>query len=172
MNLRIFVTALIILLNVILQSTFFQLIKIVNIVPNTSIILIISYSLLRGRTEGAIVGCFTGMLIDIFFGISFGFYSFICMVTGYLCGRSFHHLYRENYILPIMISSITVFIYESIIYFTGFLFRGNTEYIYFLINLIIPEMVYTGIVSMIIYRLLFAINDWLEEKEKYRYRRF
>ncbi|HIT72030.1 MAG TPA: rod shape-determining protein MreD [Candidatus Fimicola cottocaccae] len=169
---RVISTALILILNIILQSTLFQAIRIVNIMPNTSIIIIVSYALLRGRTEGAAVGCFSGVLTDIFFGTSFGFYAFLGMMTGYICGRSFHNLYRENYILPIMISSAAVFIYENIIYFTGFLFKGNTEYFYFLIHLIIPEMVYTGVFSIIIYRLLFAVNDWLEQREKYRYRLF
>ncbi|MBO8434427.1 MAG: rod shape-determining protein MreD [Tyzzerella sp.] len=172
MRARVLTTTIILILNLILQSTIFQHIRIADIMPNTSIIIIISYAILRGSTEGAIVGCFSGLLTDIFFGNSIGFYGFLGMMTGYLCGRSFHNLYRENYILPIMISATAVFIYESIVYFTGFLFNGNTNYIYFLVKLIVPEMVYTGIFSMIIYRLLFALNDWLEEKEKYRYRLF
>lgn len=172
MRTRIITTSLILILNLILQSTLFQAIRIADIIPNTSIIIIISYAILRGRTEGAAVGCFSGILTDIFFGTSFGFYGLLGMLTGYLCGRSFHHLYRENYLLPIMISAIAVFIYENIIYLTGFLFSGNTEYFYFLIHLIIPEMVYTAVFSIIIYRLLFALNDWLEDKEKYRYRLF
>ena len=36
----------------------------------------------------------------------------------------------------------------------------------------LPEAVYTAIFTIPIYRLLFGINEWLELKEKYRYRLF
>ena len=44
--------------------------------------------------------------------------------------------------------------------------------LYFLVRLALPEAVYTAVVTIPIYRLLFGINEWLELKEKYKYRLF
>ena len=33
-------------------------------------------------------------------------------------------------------------------------------------------MVYTAVITVPIYRILFGVNDWLELKEKYKYRLF
>ena len=41
-----------------------------------------------------------------------------------------------------------------------------------LFNVLLPEMVYTAVLTIPVYRLLFGINEWLELKEKYKYRLF
>ena len=132
----------------------------------------VSYALLRGSTEGAIVGYFSGLPIDIFFGTSFGYYTLLFLLAGLLIGRSQKDFYRENYLLPIIICSLAAIVYESIIFITGFFLQGNTTVLYFLVRLALPEAVYTAVVTIPIYRLLFGINEWLELKEKYKYRLF
>ena len=132
----------------------------------------VSYALLRGSTEGAIVGFFSGLPIDIFFGTSFGYYTLLFLLAGLLIGRSQKDFYRENYLLPIIICSLAAIVYESIIFITGFFLQGNTTVLYFLVRLALPEAVYTAVVTIPIYRLLFGINEWLELKEEYKYRLF
>ena len=79
---RIPITALIIFVNFILQTTLFPLLAIRGIFPNTALIIVTSYALLRGSKEGAIVGGFTGLLMDIFFSKMIGFYTLLYLVTG------------------------------------------------------------------------------------------
>ncbi len=169
---RILTTAIIIIVNFILQSTIMQSIQIRGILPNTAVILIVSYALLRGSVEGSVVGFFAGLLQDIFFGTAFGYFALLGMATGCFAGRSNHNFYRENYIMPIMLCSIAVFLYETTIYLTSFLFRGYLNIFYFFGRTILPETVYTAIFTIVLYRILFSINEWLELKEKYRYRLF
>lgn len=169
---RILVIALIIIINLILQSTLMQHLAIGGIIPNTAIIIIVSYSLLRGKYEGAVCGIFSGLIHDILFGNSLGYFALLGLLVGYLCGRQTQNFYRENCILPIFPCIIVVFLYSFTIYFTSFLFNGDLNFIYFLNRGILPEAVYTALLSPFIYRLLFAINDWLEYKERYKHRLF
>lgn len=169
---RILITGLFVLINFILQSTLLQTIQIRGVLPNTAVILIVSYALLRGSTEGSMVGLFAGILQDIFFGCGLGYFALLGMATGYLAGRSNHNFYRENYIMPIMLCAVSVVIYETVIFVTGFLFRGQLNYLYFFGRMILPEAVYTAVLTVVIYRILFAVNEWLELKEKYKYRFF
>ncbi|MGE4215189.1 MAG: rod shape-determining protein MreD [Anaerotignaceae bacterium] len=162
----------VLVINLVLQSTLMNSIQIRGIIPNTAIIVIVSMSLLRGSTEGAITGVIAGLLQDIFFGIAFGYYTFWGMLLGFWVGKINKGFYRENYVIPIFICSISTVAYESCIYLTGMLFSGNTDYLYFLINLIIPEMVYNAILTILIYRVLFSINSILEQKEKYKRKLF
>ena len=129
---RIFITAIFIVLNFLMQSTILHYIEIRGVIPNTTIILIVSYALLRGSTEGAIVGFFSGLLQDIFFGTSLGYFTLFNTITGYLFGRGNHNFYRENYLLPMMLCTIAVFLYETMIYLTSFLFRGQLNFLYIL----------------------------------------
>ena len=170
--LRIFITSLILIINLVLQSSIFQLISVRNIIPNTAIVIIVSISLLRGSKEGAIAGFFAGFLQDIFFGSSNFYYAILGALCGYITGKFNKGFYRENYMLPIFISSISTLIYESIVFITGPLFNGSTNYLYFLFNLIIPETVYNAILTVVIYRILFAINSFLEQKEQHKRKLF
>ena len=169
---RILITALIIVVNFILQTTLFPLLAIRGIFPNTALIIVTSYALLRGSKEGGLVGLFTGLLMDIFFSRMIGFYSLLYLAIGYLFGRSQRNFYRENYLLPVIFCTVSTVIYQAVIYVVGFLFRGEGNILYFLISVLLPEIVYMAIVTVLVYRILFGINEWLELKEKYKYRLF
>jgi len=169
---RIPITALIIFVNFILQTTLFPLLAIRGIFPNTALIIVTSYALLRGSKEGAIVGGFTGLLMDIFFSKMIGFYTLLYLVIGLFFGRSQKNFYRENYLLPIIFCAISTVLFQAVLYITGFLFRGEGNLLYFLFSVLLPELVYMAIVTILVYRILFGINEWLELKEKYKYRLF
>lgn len=169
---RIPVTALIIFVNFILQTTLFPLLAIQGIFPNTALIIVTSYALLRGSKEGAVVGGCTGLLMDIFFSTMIGFYSVLYLAIGLLFGRSQKNFYRENYLLPVIFCAISTVLYQAVLYTTGFLFRGEGNLLHFLVSILLPEIVYMAIVTLPVYRLLFAVNEWLELKEKYKYRLF
>ncbi|MDO4531429.1 MAG: rod shape-determining protein MreD [Bacillota bacterium] len=169
---RIPVTALIIVLNFILQTTLFRLLTIQGIFPNTALIIVTSYALLRGSKEGALAGCFTGLLMDIFFSSMIGFYTLLYLAMGLFFGRIQKNYYRENYLLPVIFCIASTLLYQTAIYVTGFLFRGDGNLLHYLLRILLPEIVYTAIATVPIYRLLFAVNEWLELKEKYKYRLF
>ena len=169
---RIPVTALIIFVNFILQTTLFPLLAIRGIFPNTALIIVTSYALLRGSKEGAIVGGFTGLLMDIFFSKMIGFYTLLYLAIGLFFGRSQKTFYRENYLLPVIFCTVSTIIYQAVLYIVGFMFRGEVNIFYFLFSILLPEIVYTAIVTILVYRILFGINEWLELKEKYKYRLF
>ena len=169
---RIAITALIIFINFILQTTLFPLFAVQGIFPNTALIIVTSYALLRGSKEGAIAGVFTGLLMDIFFSTMIGFYSLLYPAIGYLFGRSQRNFYRENYLLPVIFCTVSTVIFQAVLYVTGFLFRGEGNILYFLFSVLLPEIVYTAVITVPLYRILFAINEWMELKEKYKYRLF
>ena len=164
--LSIVVSALVVILNFILQSTLIQLIEIRGIVPEIMIIVVVSYALLRGQFAGAMTGFFGGLLYDVIFGDAIGFHALMYMLIGYFCGISHKSFYRENFILPITFSVIANFITGALIYVTSFLLRNNYDVIYFLFNVIIPQCVYTGVVAIVVYRILYSINNKVEKKER------
>lgn len=169
---RIIITAFIVFINFILQTTLFPLLAIRGILPNTALIIVTSYALLRGSKEGALVGISTGFLMDVFFSTMIGFYSLLYLAVGFLFGRSQRNFFRENYILPVIFCTISTILFQAVLYITGFLFRGEGNILYFLFKILLPELVYTAVVTVPLYRLLFGINEWLELKEKYKYRLF
>ena len=53
-----------------------------------------------------------------------------------------------------------------VIYFFLFLLRNRLEFPYYLVHVIIPEVVYTVVVTVILYRIILWINRKLEAAEK------
>lgn len=165
-------TFAILALNLVFQSSVLPFFEIRGIMPNTALVIIVSVSLLRGSLEGCLTGFFAGLLQDIFFGNSIGYYALLGSLTGYFCGKFNHGFFRENYATPVILCAAASVVYETAVYLTGFLFSGNLHYLYFLINLMLPEAVYTAVFTFIIYRILFSINEHIENKEKYKRKLF
>ena len=87
-------------------------------------------------------------------------------------GKFNHNYYRENYALPVFLCFVDSIVYESVVFVTGPLFEGYLNYFYFLIRIILPEAVYTAVVAIIIYRILFSVNERIEKSERYKRRLF
>ena len=46
------------------------------------------------------------------------------------------------------------------------MFRGRFDFVYYLIHIIIPELIYTVVVTLGLYWLIRRINQWLEKHEE------
>lgn len=163
---------LIILSYLILQPTYIQGLRIMGIVPNFSIIIIVSFALLRGSVEGAIIGFFIGLIQDVFFGRAIGFQALMGMFIGYLCGFPNKKFYRENYILPFVLVFVSTLVQGFMTYIFTFLIRGRVQFMFFLNRIIIPEVVYTVAWSLVVYRFIYAINEKIEARERLRRKHF
>ncbi len=164
--LNIFVSALFVVICFLLQCTVFNSLSFGGIIPNLLIIVTASYGFMRGRKSGLLVGFFSGLLMDIFFGSILGFYALIYMYIGYLNGIFRKMFYPEDIKLPIALIVSSDFIYNMVIYILSFLLKGRFQFSYYFLNIIIPEMVYTIIVTCILYPLLLLIESKLEWREK------
>ena len=101
-----------------------------------------------------------------------GCYTVLYLLLGLLFGRSQRSFYRENYILPIIFCAVATILYQTVLYLSSVVFHGEGNLLYFLFRVLLPELVYMTVVTIPLYRLLFGINEWLELKEKYKYRLF
>lgn len=164
--LTIVVSAFFVIICFLLQSTVFHSISLGGIIPNLMIILTASYGFMRGRKSGLLIGFFSGLLIDIFFSDILGFYALLYMYIGYLNGVFKKMFYPEGIKLPIALIVGSDFLYNILIYLLTFLLNGRFQFLYYFFNIMIPEMVYTIIVTCIFYPLLLFSESLLERNEK------
>ena len=158
----------VIIINFILQSTLFQYIAIAGIKPNTAILIIVSYAILRGDIEATLAGFFAGLLQDIFFGYYLGLFALLGALIGFVCGKPFKNFFPENYLLPVILTAISMLAHEFLFYVFSFLLYGRTELSYYFDRIILPGTIYTMVLSLVIYRLIYGINRRLEAHEKKR----
>ena len=152
----------------VLQTTVFQSISFAGISPNLLIILVASFGLMRGKTEGMYVGFFSGLVIDIFCGFYLGIYALLYMYVGYVTGLFQKRFYPEDIKLPLLLISGSDLISNLLIYVILFLTRSRYDFSYYFLNVIVPELVYTMVITIFFYLLLLKINQKLESFEKRR----
>ena len=164
--LAVIVSTFFIIICFLLQTTVFHSLSLGGIIPNFMIILTSSYGFMRGRKSGLLIGFFSGLLMDLFFSDILGFYALIYMYIGYFNGVFKKLFYPEDIKLPIALIVGSDFVYNITIYMLTFLLQGRFQFTYYLLNIIIPEMVYTIIVTCILYPLLLIVESRLEKREK------
>ncbi len=161
---RKIVVLLIIIVGFLLQSTVFQTLSIGSITPNLMVIIVSSFGFMRGKKEGLAVGFFCGLLEDIFYGRLLGMHAMIYMYIGYVNGYFNHIFYGDDIKLPISLISVSELVYGLGTYLIMFLMRSRFAFSYYMVRIILPELVYTIVMTLVFYRLIFSINCKLEIK--------
>lgn len=141
------------------------MIAVASIKPNLLIILTVSFGLMRGRREGMMIGFFCGLLTDIFFESIIGFNAAIYLWVGYFSGYFYRIFYDDDIKTPLFLISISDLVYGIINYAFLFLLRGRIQFFYYLGRIILPEMLYTLILTIICYRILYAVNKQLSSSD-------
>lgn len=164
--------AIIIIVCFLLQSTLFQALAFASISPNLLIVVTSAFGFMRGQKEGTWIGFFCGLCMDIFFGSTLGFYALLYMYVGFLNGYFRKLFYPEDIKLPMLLIAGSDLVYNFAVYFFMFLFRSRFEFGYYLMNIILPELVYTMVVTIVLYMILLKINQRLELIEKRSAKKF
>ena len=160
------VMALLIIVCFILQSTVFQALSLAGISPNLLLIVTTSLGFLRGEKEGMAVGFFCALLCDVFFGSLFGFYALLYTFLGYGSGLFHMMFYDEDIKMPMIWMALSELVYGLSVYFFMFLLRSRFDFGFYLTNIILPELVYTVVVTLVMYRLIRSLNRMLERWEE------
>ncbi len=148
-----------------LQCTMFKKLSFGGISPNLLLITTTSVGFMRGEKRGLLAGFVSGLFIDIFFGDVIGLYSMIYMYIGYLNGKFSRVFYLEDIKLPLALISLSDLSYGMICYIVLFMLRGRLNFPYFFLHIILPETVYTIVMSIFLYPILLYLYKRLNVDE-------
>lgn len=170
--LRKIVVTILIIVCFVLQCSVFSALAFAGIIPNLMIVLTSSFGFMRGEKEGLLIGFFSGLLNDIFFGGFLGFYALMLMYIGYLNGKFSKIFYPEDIRLPLLLIVISDLSYGIICYILTFMLRGRFEFSYYFVHIILPEALYTIVVTLFLYPAVLKINEKLEVHEGKKAQKF
>lgn len=156
---------LIMFLCFLLQSTLFKRLSFGGIGPNLLLITTTSVGFMRGEKQGLLAGFVSGLFVDIFFGDVIGLYAMIYMYIGFLNGKFSRIFYPEDLKLPLTLITLSDLSYGMICYIILFLLRGRFNFPYFFLHIILPETVYTIVMSIILYPILLTLYKRLNVDE-------
>ena len=162
--LRKIIVTIFIIVCFVLQSSVFSALSFAGIIPNLMIILTSSFGFMRGEKEG--------LLNDIFFGGFLGFYALLLMYIGYLNGKFSKIFYPEDIKLPLVLIVVSDLSYGIICYILTFMLRSRFAFSYYFMHIILPEALYTIVVTLFLYPAILKINEKLEAHEGKRAQKF
>lgn len=157
---------LFVFLSYLLQTTVLQGVQIAGVVPNLLIILLVAVAYRYGKLSGLIVGFLMGLFVDLAEGNVIGLYALIYMLVGYLLGFANKIYYYDDTTIPLFLVAISDFVYNFLIYVSGFLLRSRLHLFFYIRTIMLPELLYTVVVSVFVYRLLHKILYKLEAREQ------
>ena len=139
---RVITLGILIIVCFVLQSALFPYIEVAGATPNLLLILTVS------------------------FGFAIGPFMIIYMLIGY-CNGFFHRLYLvEDVLLPIIIIVFDDFIFNFITFIIFFVMRNRLSFSLYLREIILPDMIYTAILTMIVFKFFVFVNRRLKRAEK------
>ncbi len=169
---RIIITIALILICFLIQTTLLSYVALGSITPNLLIIITSSIGFMRGKKEGLITGFLCGLLIDVLYSDIMGYQAALYMVIGYANGYFQQLFYDDDIKLPLVLIGSSEFLYGLTIYVFSFLLRSKFDFSTYLYHIILPELIYTLLVTIILYNIIERINRWLVEDERRRASKF
>ncbi len=166
--LRKIIVILIVIVGFLLQSSVFSAISMGGIVPNILIIITSSFGFMRGKNEGMVIGFLCGLIMDVFYGDILGFYALVYLVIGYLNGFFRSIFYPEDIKLPMILITASELAYCFLCFIFLFMLRGKFHLGYYFLHIFLPEIAYTILVTLLIYKGILFVNERLENREKRR----
>lgn len=155
-----------------LQNNLFAAIPLIQTTPNILLVVTFMTAFIAGPRDGMLVGFFSGLLLDAFFGGSVGFYAMIYMAIGYVNGFCGNYFYRDFVTAPVLLSVLSDLAFGILVYFFGFLLRGRLAFMDYFISIIIPEVVYTALITCVVYKPLLKLEERALESSKRSAKRF
>ena len=166
---RVLVNGLIIVIFLItyfLQSNFFNWFTIAGIMPNLFVILILVLGLFAGKFYGIIYGIIFGFLLDLFIGNIIGLKSIMLGSVGFIGGIFNKNFSKDSKLIIMMMIMVLTGAYELGIYIFNIVFNNVGAEILPFIKILIIEIIYNGILSIILYPILRIFGDYIEGELK------
>lgn len=148
---------LMILINIVFQSSILPYFSLFGYTPNTGLILIVIVGLRKGKYYGGFFGLALGLVQDIIFSQVIGVNALIYFIFGYTIGMIQDVLDIENIVIPILSSILGTVFYNFSFYVIMFFLSRNIPMEIMIKNVISIEILYNGIIAALTYKLFSKI---------------
>ena len=165
---RIIASFLLVILAFIVQTCIFPLLPFLAVYPNLMVILVFSFGFIRGSAWGMGYGLIVGLLMDLSSGGPLGFHTLVFIWMGYVNGICTKYYYEDYITLPLILSVVNGLWYSLYIYIFRFLIRGRLNLPYYFIKIMLPEIIFTAVTTLLVYRLFLSASRRLEDIGKRR----
>jgi rod shape-determining protein MreD len=144
----------------ILQTTIVPELAVWGVFADLPLLVVVSWSLLRGSREGIVWGFITGLTVDLFSGAPFGAATLPMVLVGLLSGLGQATIFRAHIALPLVVMFLATVFYDllflSIVRLSGY----PVTWLESLLRLILPS----ALLNALLVPVVFVIMRWLSTR--------
>ncbi len=149
-----------------LQSNFFSWFTIAGVKPNLFVIYILFIGLFGSRTMGTVYGAVIGIILDCLFHEKVGANIIGLTLIGFLATIFDKNFSKDSRMTTMFMVFGSTVLFEIIVYFMNYiLYSTNIEILYF-IKILIAEVLYNILITIIIYPLIQKFGYIIENEYK------
>ena len=149
-----------------LQANFFSWFNLAGVKPNLFVILVLTIGLFSGRSMGTTFGILFGLCLDFFIGKSVGIYGCMLGIVGIIGGYLDKNFSKDSRITIITMITFVTVIFELGTYLLNVAVNSYQINTIYFIKLLIIELMFNIILTIIIYPLIIKFGYKIEETFK------
>ena len=165
---RIAIYFLLVLAAFLLQTCVFPLLKFFYAAPNLLLIVTFSYGFIYGSLTGMICGIFAGFLMDVFYYEPFGMFILIFCYLGFFSGLFQNQLKNDSIVFPLILCLLNELFYNAAVMVYRLFNLGHADVAYSIKNVVLPELIFTLLITILAYRILLHTNRKLDKIDDVR----
>lgn len=162
-NISLILTAILIY---VLQANFFSWFNIAGVMPNLFVIFILFIGLFGNRTMGTIYGLVIGLLLDFVLGKVAGINSVGLGLIGFLAAVFDKNFSKDSRMTIMIMVVVATAIFEVLSYILNYIFVSIEVEIWNFLVILVIEMIYNLIITIIIYPLMQKFGYSIENEYK------
>ncbi len=155
---------LVLILAFVLDSTLGSFISIFDIAPSFLLATVMVMAMTGGLGEAGIYGALAGVLWDLAWGRTFGFYTLLYMYSALSAHGFLELIYKSTPLLTAGITFVAAFLCELIVYLLGFTIWGEGFLIYNVFRFMLPAAIYTALLQLLIFHPVNAVSRPRQER--------
>ncbi len=129
--------------------------------PLLMIPVVVCIAMFEGPVDGAIAGMAGGLLWDLFSDRLLGFNALILLILCCACGLLSQLLIRNNLISSMLMVCASLIVQGVLDWFFNHVLVRQPEPLYALLHLTIPRIVYTLVLTPLLYLVVYAVCRFL-----------
>lgn len=153
-------TILIVLLNIIIQSTILSRFSLFGVHANLSIPIVVALAIGFGAYTGGFSGLIIGLIEDVLFSPVIGMRALIYFVLGFLIGGSEAGINKEDIRSGIIFTIIGTFLYLIGYYIISFMIGVKISFKEYLLGPVFIEMIYNSILYIFVFKIFNRVYDF------------
>lgn len=158
------------LIAALLQPTVMRWIGIFGTSPNIFLIFVIATALIRGKEAGAVCGLIFGLALDMLVGRMIGVNALIFLYAGFFAGILCERFISGSGVVTAAVITLSASVLCGVTYYIAYsMIWGDIGFWRALFRVILPESLYTGVISLILFAPMRKSFQLIQKRDGIRF---